>query len=167
MIFIDEDRCTLCGVCTEGCPREALSLKEGAVVIDHDLCTDCGVCLRLCPEGAIYEVEPVRTAGGATRTPSAALSPRPAPQPAAAARASRPALQRPAVSPLWMAAAPVAMELAADLAGRWLERRRAPVGINRRPAIRPGVRGRRPSTAAPLGFVRGGRRRRWRGRRGW
>jgi ferredoxin len=167
MIFIDQDKCTVCGACQDGCPRGAIFVKEGQVIIDHDLCTDCGLCLRICPEGAIYEVEPARTAGGATRESGFAPSPRPVPQPAMAARVSRPALPRPAVSPLWMGVAPLAMEVVADLAGRWLERRRAPVGINRRSAIRPGVGGRRLPAAAPPWWPGSGRRRRWRGRRGW
>ncbi len=59
---IDGGRCTGCGVCTNVCPVEAITLvsandahkpkKKVARLNDH-LCLGCGVCVRACPEGAL------------------------------------------------------------------------------------------------------------------
>ena len=69
--FVDTDKCTLCGKCTEVCPVEAAS-EFGAGVekrkaiylpfaqaiprcyaIDQAVCTRCGECVKVCEPGAI------------------------------------------------------------------------------------------------------------------
>lgn len=49
------DECTMCGVCAEECPVEAISEGEETYVIDAELCTDCGLCTDECPVEAIIE----------------------------------------------------------------------------------------------------------------
>jgi NAD-dependent dihydropyrimidine dehydrogenase PreA subunit len=121
MIFIDENKCTLCGTCVEACPWQALSLRDAKLVIDRDLCAECGACLRLCPFDAIYEVEPAVAANAEPimRADTTAVA-----RPAKPART--PALTFPATtpSPLWVGVLPVAARFAGGLAGWWLDRRR-------------------------------------------
>ncbi|MBW2039111.1 MAG: 4Fe-4S binding protein [Deltaproteobacteria bacterium] len=75
---IDPDRCTLCRLCAEVCPRGAISmpLVEGCVScgyclklfecpslimgndqveVDERTCIQCGLCVYACPQGAIKE----------------------------------------------------------------------------------------------------------------
>ncbi len=75
--FIDESKCTGCGICTQKCPveviddynkglkvRKAIFVKYPQAVplifsIDKDNCIGCGNCERLCKAGAIvYNQEP-------------------------------------------------------------------------------------------------------------
>jgi ferredoxin len=48
---VNEQTCTLCGVCVEECPVGAISLDP--VPVFADACFDCFNCVRLCPEEAI------------------------------------------------------------------------------------------------------------------
>jgi Fe-S-cluster-containing hydrogenase component 2 len=117
MIFIDEDKCSGCGVCLEACPEGAILLRDSAAVIEQNHCTGCGDCLAVCQESAIYEVE---------------VAPEPV---TAAAIAVEPAQQtpttwqstltraRPVVASTLAAAAPLAVDVLADLARRWLDER--------------------------------------------
>lgn len=50
---VNEELCTGCGACVEGCPVEAISLSNGKAQIDGDKCVDCGVCVGECPTDAI------------------------------------------------------------------------------------------------------------------
>ncbi len=52
---IDASLCTLCGLCAEVCPNDAISEGEDAYVIDPELCTDCDLCTEECPVEAISE----------------------------------------------------------------------------------------------------------------
>ena len=158
MIFIDENKCTLCGDCAEACPWQALSLAEGKLVIDRDLCAECGACLRLCPVGAIYEVEPapvVAVDGNAepilrADTTAAARPAKPARTPALTFPATTP-------SPLWMGVLPLAARFVGGLADWWLDRRDTQVA---RRGLGGGTPPATPLTGSP------GIRRRWRGGRG-
>ncbi len=51
------DKCTLCGVCVNKCPEDALSLsvEEDRYVLrfNHARCTGCGECVEACPEQAL------------------------------------------------------------------------------------------------------------------
>ncbi|OGP49146.1 MAG: hypothetical protein A2Y79_11115 [Deltaproteobacteria bacterium RBG_13_43_22] len=55
--MIDDDLCSLCGICTEMCPMEVIKSKEEAgqtlMAIDLDYCIGCGVCAANCPLDAI------------------------------------------------------------------------------------------------------------------
>jgi len=62
MVFVDEDRCTGCGLCMEACPTGAISMTDGVARIEQALCRECEVCLSACPTGAISAVrEPIGT----------------------------------------------------------------------------------------------------------
>jgi Fe-S-cluster-containing hydrogenase component 2 len=52
MRLTDQDRCSLCGICVDVCPVEALTADEGDLRVDEDWCIGCGVCVPRCPEGA-------------------------------------------------------------------------------------------------------------------
>lgn len=49
----DKDLCTLCGVCADVCPTNAITI-EGAVITDGELCTLCCACVKYCPEDARF-----------------------------------------------------------------------------------------------------------------
>lgn len=51
-----ENVCIGCGLCTEACPNDAISLQsDGRAVIDLSNCTACGECVRICPVNAIED----------------------------------------------------------------------------------------------------------------
>jgi MinD superfamily P-loop ATPase len=50
---IDEERCTLCGICEETCRFHAITQSK----IDPIACEGCGVCAHICPEDAIRMVD--------------------------------------------------------------------------------------------------------------
>ena len=53
IVWIDEDRCTLCGLCIPVCVRRILEEREGTVgVTDSTRCMLCGHCKAICPEDA-------------------------------------------------------------------------------------------------------------------
>jgi NAD-dependent dihydropyrimidine dehydrogenase PreA subunit len=166
MIFVDEQKCTLCADCVGACPWQALSLAEGKLVIDRDLCSECGACLRLCPVGAIYEVEPAPVAAfDANAEPVLRADTTAVARPAKPARTS--VRMSPPVAPtaLWMGALPLAARFVGGLAGWWLDRR-SPSTWHRRssPVSRRRPRGGTLPATPPTGSP--GIRRRWRGGRG-
>ena len=53
IVWIDEDRCTLCGLCIPVCSRRILEERDGVVrVTDPTRCNLCGHCKAICPEDA-------------------------------------------------------------------------------------------------------------------
>lgn len=51
---VSAETCTLCGVCVDRCPTDALSINGGEVPArDDDRCIGCGVCASGCGENAI------------------------------------------------------------------------------------------------------------------
>ncbi|MFA5365462.1 MAG: DUF362 domain-containing protein [Candidatus Bathyarchaeia archaeon] len=42
--------CTGCGVCTELCPQNAITVVDSKAEFDTDSCFGCGVCIDSCPE---------------------------------------------------------------------------------------------------------------------
>lgn len=56
----DSELCTVCGICVDRCPAEALNLGSAEVPDwNQDRCIGCGVCASGCPEEAIALVERV------------------------------------------------------------------------------------------------------------
>ncbi|MEA3226199.1 MAG: DUF362 domain-containing protein [Planctomycetota bacterium] len=49
---ISED-CTLCGVCSDYCPADAITLDEVQAHIDQDKCIGCAECMAMCRFGAV------------------------------------------------------------------------------------------------------------------
>lgn len=53
LVWIDKDRCTLCGLCVPICVRRILEEREGTVMVtDPARCILCGHCKAICPEDA-------------------------------------------------------------------------------------------------------------------
>ena len=54
---VNAELCTLCSICVENCPVEALSLTDNGgeepLTVNKDLCLGCGQCAFHCPEDAI------------------------------------------------------------------------------------------------------------------
>jgi coenzyme F420-reducing hydrogenase delta subunit/formate hydrogenlyase subunit 6/NADH:ubiquinone oxidoreductase subunit I len=62
IVQIDEDLCSVCGVCVSLCKYEALSIEsEGKdkkkIEVDKVECRGCGLCVSACPAGAITQLE--------------------------------------------------------------------------------------------------------------
>ena len=166
MIFIDENKCMLCGACVEACPWQALSLAEGKLVIDRDLCAECGACLRLCPVGAIYEVEPAPVvAVAANAAPIMRADTTAVALPAKPERISILTSPRATPPPLWLGVLPVAARFASGLAGWWLDRRRLAAWDRGGQELTRRDPRSETLSATPLMGSRGIRRR-WRGGRG-
>ena len=54
--IINEDKCTLCGKCSDICPAEILVKRSGGIEIDVNKyfgCITCGHCMMVCPHDAI------------------------------------------------------------------------------------------------------------------
>jgi len=117
MIFIDEDKCTGCGVCLEACPEGAIVLRDSAAAIERHLCTGCGDCLAACPQTAIYGVTDAPVPVAAASAPAG-----PGQQMVSRWQSSL-AQARPVVASTLAAAAPLAVDALAGLARRWLDER--------------------------------------------
>ena len=62
IVQIDEDLCSVCGVCVSLCKYEALKIvnigkNEKKIEVDKIECRGCGLCLSACPSGAITQKE--------------------------------------------------------------------------------------------------------------
>ena len=55
--WVDHDRCTFCGLCSEECRFNALAVTADKVLVFPSLCHGCGACYYICPEDAITEVD--------------------------------------------------------------------------------------------------------------
>jgi len=54
--FVDEEKCSGCGICVNVCPYEAIKLTDkGVVEINEILCKGCGSCAVACPSSAIQQ----------------------------------------------------------------------------------------------------------------
>jgi NAD-dependent dihydropyrimidine dehydrogenase PreA subunit len=49
---IDRAACSLCGACIDGCPFDALALRDDFVELNWEKCLGCGACQALCPSNA-------------------------------------------------------------------------------------------------------------------
>lgn len=52
-VHVDQEACTLCGVCQTVCPTGAIELGDTAAEVNVDACALCGACVEACPTGAI------------------------------------------------------------------------------------------------------------------
>lgn len=52
---VDEDACTVCGVCIRKCPVDAFSFDqtEENLLFNADMCCGCGICVGRCPDDAL------------------------------------------------------------------------------------------------------------------
>lgn len=49
--------CTLCGICINRCPYDALSREGDSICIDPSLCRRCGLCAASCPQESLTLIE--------------------------------------------------------------------------------------------------------------
>ena len=69
-VTVDESKCTGCGICSEVCPVEAITVDQVAK-IDAAICTDCGSCVAECPNEAISMNEMAASSSAwSSRSPS-------------------------------------------------------------------------------------------------
>ena len=55
IIKIDKDLCVGCGLCTEICPMDVLTMEDDQAVINYfEDCISCFTCELACPSEAIY-----------------------------------------------------------------------------------------------------------------
>jgi len=117
MIFIDEERCTGCGLCLDACAQGAIALGDSGATIDQELCAGCAVCMTTCPQAAIYEVE-------AAPVPMVAVSTEAQPTQGALGRWQSILIRaRPAIASTLATAAPLALDVLSGLVRRWLDER--------------------------------------------
>jgi len=62
IVRVDENLCSVCGICVPVCKSEALSItKENngnrKIIVDKAKCKGCGLCVAACPSGAISQKE--------------------------------------------------------------------------------------------------------------
>jgi ferredoxin len=53
MPWVNEERCTVCGVCVEECPVGAIAITGETARIDEKSCIRCGRCHDVCPQEAV------------------------------------------------------------------------------------------------------------------
>jgi ferredoxin len=49
-----------CTACKDECPKGALSIEEGTLKLDENACSLCGICITVCPQKAIKGQSPAR-----------------------------------------------------------------------------------------------------------
>jgi 2-oxoglutarate ferredoxin oxidoreductase subunit delta len=69
-IFIDQDRCKGCVLCTTVCPQAVIVMDDGilnakgyhpALLADpEDKCTGCAICAVICPDACITVYREIR-----------------------------------------------------------------------------------------------------------
>lgn len=59
IVTIDEDECSGCNACTDGCPAKILDFVDQKAVVsgDESECMGCESCVVVCPTGAISIME--------------------------------------------------------------------------------------------------------------
>ena len=58
---VDHEFCIGCGVCSEFCQFDAISMEDGLSSVDFDKCMGCGICASKCEQEAIqFRLEPTK-----------------------------------------------------------------------------------------------------------
>lgn len=52
--------CIACKLCEKNCPHDAVHVKDNIAYIDQDKCTSCGICVIKCPTNVIIDKIPHR-----------------------------------------------------------------------------------------------------------
>jgi Fe-S-cluster-containing hydrogenase component 2 len=167
MMYVDIEKCTGCGTCTQACPVAAISLVGGTAQVDQEKCTDhvlslskgCQVCVEVCPNGAMLAVrEPVeeRVAVPSTRPATEVIRIQPQPVPVSLRTRALPAVSEAAAALAYLGrnVAPRLADHLLNVLDRRLEQERAS------PAVGASGSG---STASGMGGRRFRRRRRGQG----
>lgn len=50
---MNQEKCTVCGLCMELCRFNAIELKNNVFIVDEYACEGCGLCVKACPAGAM------------------------------------------------------------------------------------------------------------------
>ena len=66
-LVFQQEKCTLCGICVEGCPFGALEIKDNKVEVNAS-CKMCKLCVKKCPQGAAMLIEEEETAPRVNKT---------------------------------------------------------------------------------------------------
>ena len=53
MPWVDQGKCTGCGICVEKCPVDVISMEGEKAKINMDECIHCGTCHDVCPQQAV------------------------------------------------------------------------------------------------------------------
>jgi len=56
MLYVDDKRCSGCGICADVCPSGGIALQDGKASIIQGMCNQCEACATACPQGAILSV---------------------------------------------------------------------------------------------------------------
>jgi uncharacterized protein (DUF362 family)/Pyruvate/2-oxoacid:ferredoxin oxidoreductase delta subunit len=51
---MNDDNCTMCEICMDNCPQDAISVRDGNMRIDYNKCIKCMCCHELCPDNAVF-----------------------------------------------------------------------------------------------------------------
>ena len=70
VVYVDEIRCTGCGLCTDVCPTGAIRVVNGVACVEQGLCRECETCLSACPTGAILALREPTQAEKPTHLPA-------------------------------------------------------------------------------------------------
>jgi ferredoxin len=63
ILFLDNGRCTGCGLCAIDCPTKALTLSPNGeeniyqITFRQEICDACGICAKSCPENCLRLAE--------------------------------------------------------------------------------------------------------------
>jgi len=50
---VDLNRCSVCGLCVNNCPYNAITLEKDGAYVNEVACRGCGICAMTCPSAAI------------------------------------------------------------------------------------------------------------------
>jgi len=56
--LVVRELCRGCGVCTQVCVYQAITVQARLATVDPDKCRDCEECIFTCPNGAIISGTP-------------------------------------------------------------------------------------------------------------